>query len=64
MEKWIEPLESMAQTMRVIATNIGKISLMPYYAIAGKDEAGWTLQNYDGKQIHQLIRPDSPLREA
>ncbi|MBM9603684.1 KamA family radical SAM protein [Desulfopila inferna] len=38
----------MAQPMYVIATNIGKIPLMPDYYIEGKDEKEYTLKNYRG----------------
>jgi lysine 2,3-aminomutase len=34
--------------MYVIATNIGKIPLMPDYYIMGKDEKEYTLKNYKG----------------
>ena len=39
----------LAQPMYVIATNIGKIPLMPDYYIQGKDEKEYTLRNYQGK---------------
>ncbi len=39
----------LAQPMYVIATNIGKIPLMPDYYIAGKDEEKYTLRNYRGE---------------
>jgi len=39
----------LAQPMYVIATNIGKIPLMPDYYIMGKDEKEYTLKNYEGK---------------
>jgi len=38
----------LAQPMYVIATNIGKIPLMPDYYIMGKDEKEYTLKNYKG----------------
>ena len=38
----------MAQPMYVIATNIGKIPLMPDYYIVDKDEKEYTLRNYKG----------------
>lgn len=38
----------MAQPMYVVATNIGKIPLMPDYYIAGKDDKEYTLRNYKG----------------
>ncbi|MFN2353305.1 MAG: KamA family radical SAM protein [Desulfopila sp.] len=38
----------MAQPMYVIATNIGKIPLMPDYYIKGKDDKEYTLSNYKG----------------
>ncbi len=39
----------LAQPMYVIATNIGKIPLMPDYYIVGKDESKYTLKNYKGQ---------------
>ena len=39
----------LAQPMYVIATNIGKIPLMPDYYIVGKDEKEYTLKNYKGE---------------
>jgi len=39
----------LAQPMYVIATNIGKIPLMPDYYIMGNDEKEYTLKNYKGK---------------
>ncbi|MFQ5735766.1 MAG: KamA family radical SAM protein [Thermodesulfobacteriota bacterium] len=39
----------LAQPMYVVATNIGKIPLMPDYYIEGKDEKGYSLQNYKGE---------------
>lgn len=39
----------MAQPMYVIATNIGKIPLMPDYYILDKNEKEYRLQNYQGK---------------
>ena len=39
----------LAQPMYVIATNIGKIPLMPDYYIMGKDEKEYTLRNYKGQ---------------
>lgn len=41
----------LAQPMYVIATNIGKIPLMPDYYIKGKDEKEYTLQNYKGETV-------------
>lgn len=38
----------LAQPMYVIATNIGKIPLMPDYYIVGKTDAEYTLKNYQG----------------
>jgi len=38
----------LAQTMYVIATNIGKIPLMPDYYIVEKDEKEYKLRNYQG----------------
>jgi lysine 2,3-aminomutase len=39
----------LAQPMYVIATNIGKIPLMPDYYIMGKNEKEYTLKNYKGQ---------------
>lgn len=39
----------LAQPMYVIATNIGKIPLMPDYYIEGKTEAEYQLRNYKGE---------------
>ncbi len=39
----------LAQPMYVVATNIGKIPLMPDYYIMGKDEKEYTLKNYKGQ---------------
>jgi lysine 2,3-aminomutase len=39
----------LAQPMYVIATNIGKIPLMPDYYIVGKTEQEYTLRNYKGQ---------------
>ncbi len=39
----------LAQPMYVVATNIGKIPLMPDYYMMGKDEKEYTLKNYQGK---------------
>ena len=39
----------LAQPMYVIATNIGKIPLMPDYYIVDKNETEYTLKNYQGK---------------
>jgi lysine 2,3-aminomutase len=39
----------LAQPMYVIATNIGKIPLMPDYYIVEKDEKMYTLRNYKGE---------------
>lgn len=38
----------LAQPMYVIATNVGKIPLMPDYYIIGKDDQEYTLRNYEG----------------
>jgi len=40
----------LAQPMYVVATNIGKIPLMPDYYIKGKDDREYTLENYQGKR--------------
>jgi lysine 2,3-aminomutase len=42
----------LAQPMYVVATNIGKIPLMPDYYIVGKNEKEYTLKNYQGKLTH------------
>ena len=47
----------LAQPMYVIATNIGKIPLMPDYYIVDKNEKEYTLRNYQG--IHTTI-PNIP----
>ena len=39
----------LAQPMYVIATNVGKIPLMPDYYIVDKNEKEYTLRNYQGK---------------
>ncbi len=39
----------LAQPMYVIATNIGKIPLMPDYYIVGKDDEKYTLRNHKGE---------------
>jgi lysine 2,3-aminomutase len=39
----------LAQPMYVIATNVGKIPLMPDYYIVDKNEQEYTLRNYQGK---------------
>jgi len=39
----------LAQPMHVIATNIGKIPLMPDYYIAGKDDENYHLRNHKGE---------------
>jgi len=41
----------LAQPMYVIATNIGKIPLMPDYYIMGKDDKEYTLRNYKGETV-------------
>lgn len=41
----------LAQPMYVIATNIGKIPLMPDYYIMGKDDKEYTLKNYKGEIV-------------
>lgn len=40
----------LAQPMHVIATNIGKIPLMPDYYITGKDEQSYYLRNHKGEE--------------
>ncbi len=42
----------LAQPMYVVATNIGKIPLMPDYYIKGKNEKEYCLQNHRGEQTH------------
>jgi lysine 2,3-aminomutase len=39
----------LAQPMYVIATNIGKIPLMPDYYLVDKNEKEYTLRNYKGE---------------
>jgi lysine 2,3-aminomutase len=39
----------LAQPMHVIATNVGKIPLMPDYYIKGKNEKEYTLANHLGE---------------
>ena len=39
----------LAQPMYVIATNIGKIPLMPDYYITNKNDDEYTLRSYKGK---------------
>ena len=39
----------LAQSMYVIATNIGKIPLMPDYCIVDKNDDEYTLRNYKGQ---------------
>ena len=48
----------LAQPMYVVATNIGKIPLMPDYYIAAKNEKEYTLKNYQGKITHWPNVPD------
>ncbi|PLX78819.1 MAG: KamA family radical SAM protein [Desulfuromonas sp.] len=40
----------LAQPMHVIATNIGKIPLMPDYYISGKDDENYYLRNHKGEE--------------
>lgn len=42
----------LAQPMYVVATNIGKIPLMPDYYIKGKNAREYCLQNHKGQQSH------------
>jgi lysine 2,3-aminomutase len=42
----------LAQPMYVVATNIGKIPLMPDYYIVDKNEREYTLKNYKGLVTH------------
>ena len=48
----------LAQPMYVIATNIGKIPLMPDYYIMDKDEKDYTLRNYQGKMTQWPNMPE------
>jgi len=48
----------LAQPMYVIATNIGKIPLMPDYYIVEKDEKAYTLRNYKGEYTTMPIIPE------
>ena len=48
----------LAQPMYVIATNIGKIPLMPDYYIMGKNEKEYTLRNYEGKTTQWPNMPE------
>ena len=48
----------LAQPMYVIATNIGKIPLMPDYYIVGKNEKEYTLRNYEGKTTQWPNMPE------
>lgn len=47
----------LAQPMHVIATDIGKIPLMPDYYIVGKNEKEYLLRNHEG---HQTTIPNIP----
>jgi len=48
----------LAQPMYVIATNIGKIPLMPDYYIVDKNEKEYTLQNYKGVRTQWPNMPE------
>ena len=48
----------LAQPMYVIATNIGKIPLMPDYYICEKNEKEYTLKNYEGITTHWPNMPE------
>jgi len=48
----------LAQPMYVIATNIGKIPLMPDYYIQGKTDTEYLLRNYQGKTTSMPNIPD------
>ncbi|CAB5079434.1 Lysine 2,3-aminomutase (EC [Olavius algarvensis associated proteobacterium Delta 3] len=48
----------LAQPMYVIATNIGKIPLMPDYYIVDKNEKEYTLRNYKGKETKWPNMPE------
>lgn len=48
----------LAQPMHVIATNIGKIPLMPDYYIAGKNDENYHLQNHKGETTSIPNMPD------
>jgi len=48
----------LAQPMYVIATNIGKIPLMPDYYIVDKNETEYTLRNYKGQETKWPNMPE------
>jgi lysine 2,3-aminomutase len=48
----------LAQPMYVVATNIGKLPLMPDYYIKGKDEKEYTLDNCRGAETKLPIIPE------
>ncbi len=48
----------LAQPMYVIATNIGKIPLMPDYYIMDKNETEYTLRNYQGRDTKWPNMPE------
>jgi len=48
----------LAQPMYVIATNIGKIPLMPDYYIVDKNEKEYTLRNYKGQETQWPNMPE------
>lgn len=47
----------LATPMYVLATNIGKIPLMPDYYIVGKDEKEYTLRNHKGETTRTRVIP-------
>jgi lysine 2,3-aminomutase len=48
----------MAQPMYVLATNIGKVPLMPDYYIMGKNDKEYTLRNYKGEITTTPVIPE------
>ena len=48
----------LAQPMYVIATNVGKIPLMPDYYIVDKDETQYTLKSYRGELTTMPVIPE------
>lgn len=47
----------------VVATNIGKIPLLPDYYIVGRDSEHYTLRNYQGKTLQWPVMPEEDLVE-
>ena len=54
---YVAILQGSSQPMYVLATNIGKIPLMPDYYIIDKNEKEYTLQNY---KCEKVKIPDIP----